>query len=118
MVYHDVPGNIVPGSRALWRSAKHTDAIMDACPGKPEINDSEKIIDDTIVWSDNLEKAFFRICGILSHCNENGIVLTGKVCRHLDFCSGKGGIKSSDGKKSLIEKNTKQYFYRRKETAS
>jgi hypothetical protein len=29
---------------------KHIDAILDACPGRPETNDSEKIIDDTIVW--------------------------------------------------------------------
>jgi hypothetical protein len=24
-------------------------------------------------WSDNLEKAFFRICAILPHCNQNGM---------------------------------------------
>ena len=43
---------------------------------KPEMSDYEKIIDDTIVWSDNIEKAFFRICGVLSHCNENGMVFS------------------------------------------
>ena len=55
---------------------KHTDAILDACPGKPDTNYSEKIIDDTIVWCDNLEKAYFRICGILSHCNEKGMLFS------------------------------------------
>jgi hypothetical protein len=50
------------GYLSSWDSyTKHTDAILDACPGMPEINDTEKIIDDTIVWSDNLEKAFFPL---------------------------------------------------------
>ena len=55
---------------------KHTDAILDVCPGKPAENDFEKIIDDIIQWSENLEDAFFRICSILSHCNHNGMVFS------------------------------------------
>ena len=55
---------------------KHTDAIMESCPGKPEKSDYEKIIDDTIVWSDNIEEAFFRIAELLSHCNQNGMVFS------------------------------------------
>ena len=49
---------------------------MEACPGKPEESDYEKIIDDIIQWSENLEAAFFRICAILSHCNHNGMVFS------------------------------------------
>ena len=55
---------------------KHTDAILDACPGKPAEHDYEKIIDDIIQWSDSLESSFFRICSILSHCNQNGMVFS------------------------------------------
>ena len=55
---------------------KHTDAILDTCPGKPDESDSEKIIDDIIQWSDTLEQAFNRICSILSHCNQNGMVFS------------------------------------------
>merc|ERR1711984_2647 len=51
---------------------KHTDAILDACPRQPAEHDYEKIIDDIIQWSDSLEESFFRICSILSHCNQNG----------------------------------------------
>ena len=49
---------------------------MEACPGKPEKSDFEKIIDDIIQWSGDLEAAFFRICAILSHCNQNGIMFS------------------------------------------
>ena len=55
---------------------KHTDAILEACPGTPATNDFEKIIDDVIQWSDTLEEAFFRICSMLSHCNQNGMVFS------------------------------------------
>ena len=55
---------------------KHTDAILDACPGKTAEHDYEKIIDDIIQWSETLEQSFFRICSILSHCNENGMVFS------------------------------------------
>ena len=52
---------------------KHTDAILATCPDESVSN---KIIDDIIQWSDNLEQAFFRICVILSHCNQNGMVFS------------------------------------------
>ena len=55
---------------------KHPDAILDACPGKPAENDFEMFIDDIIQWSENGEDAFFRICSILSHCNQNGMVFS------------------------------------------
>ena len=55
---------------------KHTDTILDACPGKPAKNYCEKIINDIIQWSENMEDAFFRICSILSHCNQNGMVFS------------------------------------------
>ena len=55
---------------------KHTQAIMETCPGKPVENDQETIIDDTIVWTDDLEKSFYRICSMLSHCNKNGMVFS------------------------------------------
>ena len=55
---------------------KHTDPIIDECPGKPAENNFEKTIDDIIQWSDNMEDAFFRICSILSHCNQNGMVFS------------------------------------------
>ena len=55
---------------------KHTDAILDACPGKPAYHDYEKIIDDIIQWSDSMEDSFFRISSILSHCSKNVIVFS------------------------------------------
>ena len=55
---------------------KHTDAILDACPGKPAEHDYEKLIDDIIQWSDTIAESFFRICSILSHCNHNGMVFS------------------------------------------
>ena len=51
---------------------KHTNAFLDACPE----TDFEKIIDNIIQWSENLEQAFFRICAIISRCNQNGIVFS------------------------------------------
>ena len=68
---------------------KHTDAIMEACPGKPEQLDFEKIIDNTIVWSDDIEQAFFRVCNMLSHCNKHGMVFSSDkfqfACEEVDF---------------------------------
>ena len=59
----------VSGLHILWRQL-HEAHRCDNCPGKPDENNYEKIIQ----WSDNLEDAFFRICSVLSHCNKNGIV--------------------------------------------
>ena len=56
--------------------SKHTDMIMETCPNSPKVSDHEKIIDDTILWSDDIEQAFFRTCSLLSHCNENGMVFS------------------------------------------
>ena len=63
------------GLSIIWRQL-HQTYILDACPGKPAENDFEKIIDDMIQWSDNMEDTFFRICSILSHCNHNGMVFS------------------------------------------
>ena len=49
---------------------------MAGCPGKPEVIDYEKIVDDVIQWSGDLESAFFRICNILSHCSKAGMVFS------------------------------------------
>ena len=53
-----------------------TDDILAGCPGKPEVIDYEKIVDDVIQWSGDLESAFFRICNILSHCSKAGMVFS------------------------------------------
>ena len=54
-------------------NTKHTDAILDACPGKPAKNDFEKIIND-IQWSENMEDAFFRICSISLQTESDGLL--------------------------------------------
>ena len=54
--------------------AKHTEAIMETCPEKPSENDRETIVDDTILFSKDMRKSFFRVCNMLSHCNKNGMV--------------------------------------------
>merc|ERR1711954_183009 len=41
-----------------------TDEVLASVPGRPEVVDYEKIVDDVIVWSPNLESAFFRVCNI------------------------------------------------------
>ena len=49
---------------------------MDTFPGKPTENEQETIIDDTIVWTDDMEESFNRICSMLSHCNKKGMVFS------------------------------------------
>ena len=53
---------------------QRTDTILNGCPGKPEIQDYDKIVDDIIQWSDIVEQAFNRICSILSNCSKAGMV--------------------------------------------
>jgi hypothetical protein len=53
-----------------------TDDILDGCPGKPEQQDFEKIVDDIIQWSNDIETSFFRISNVLSHCNKNGMIFS------------------------------------------
>ena len=53
-----------------------TDEVLASVPGRPEVVDYEKIVDDVIVWSPNLEKAFFRVCNMLSHCAKAGMVFS------------------------------------------
>lgn len=55
---------------------KRTDDGLDECPGKPDTQDLEKIVDDMIQWSPDLEMAFFRVCQILSHCSKSGMVFS------------------------------------------
>ena len=55
-----------------------TDNILAKCPGKPETQDYDKIVDDIILWSENLEQAFFRICNVLSHCNKSRMIFSPK----------------------------------------
>ena len=53
---------------------QRTDAILSGCPGKPEVQDYDKIVDDIIQWSDSMEQAFNRMCSILSNCSKAGMV--------------------------------------------
>ena len=53
-----------------------TDEILSKVPGGPDKPDYEKIIDDIIQWSENMEEAFHRICGILAHCSKAGMVFS------------------------------------------
>ena len=53
-----------------------TDEILSKVPGRPETPDYEKIVDDIIQWSGDMEEAFHRVCGILSHCSKAGMVFS------------------------------------------
>ena len=53
---------------------RYTDAILADCPSSPEVRDWDKIVDDIINWSDNIESAFHRICSLISHCNKHGLI--------------------------------------------
>ena len=53
-----------------------TDEILAKVPGGPDNPDYEKIIDDVIQWSENMETAFHRVCAILAHCSH---CLTGSL---------------------------------------
>ena len=55
-----------------------TDDILANVPNKPEVNDYEKIVDDIIQWSGDLETAFHRVCAMLSHCARSGMVFSAK----------------------------------------
>ena len=50
--------------------------MLASVPGRPEVVDYEKIVDDVIIWSPNIETAFFRVCNILSHCAKSGMVFS------------------------------------------
>merc|ERR1711954_344359 len=53
-----------------------TDEVLASVPGRPEVVDYEKIVDDVIVWSPDVERAFFRVCNMLSHCAKAGMVFS------------------------------------------
>ena len=53
-----------------------TDEVLASVPGSPEVVDYEKIVDDVITWSPDIERAFFRVCNILSHCAKAGMVFS------------------------------------------
>ena len=53
-----------------------TDEVLTSVPGRPEVVDYEKIVDDVITWSPDIETAFFRVCNILSHCAKSGMVFS------------------------------------------
>ena len=53
-----------------------TDEILAGVPGRPEKPDYEKIVDDIIQWSPDIETAFFRVCAMLSHCSKAGMVFS------------------------------------------
>ena len=70
--YHVV--ELDPKDRHKNNYTKHTDAIIEACPYKPETTDRETIIDYMIGFSATMEGQYFRVCSLLSYCNENGMV--------------------------------------------
>ena len=39
------------------------------------MKDKTKLIDDTLMWADSIEKSFFQVCEFLTLCGENGITL-------------------------------------------
>ena len=53
-----------------------TDEVLAMVPGRPEKQDYDKIVDDIIQWSGDLEAAFHRVCAILSHCGKAGMVFS------------------------------------------
>ena len=55
-----------------------TDEILATVPGRPDSTDYEKIVDDIIQWSDDIEGAFFRVCAMLSHCSKSGMLFSPK----------------------------------------
>ena len=80
-----------------------TDEILASVPGKPDGQDYEKIVDDIIRWSGNLEESIYRVCNILSYGSKSGIL----ICRgkfqfakdeveYVGFIIGKDGIKPTD----------------------
>ena len=82
---------------------RRTDDILASCPDTPDRQDYEKIIDDIIVWKDNIEESFFRVCNILSHGNKSGMVFSKDkfefAKEEVEFAGitiGKDGIKPTD----------------------
>ena len=82
---------------------RRTDEILATCPDTPESQDYEKIIDDVIIWNNNLESAFYRVCNILSHCNKSGMMFSRKkfnfAKEEVEFAGitiSKEGIKPTD----------------------
>ena len=51
---------------------------MSATPDKPGMVDMEKIVNDILIWSENMEKAFFRVFNVLSHAGKHGMVFCPK----------------------------------------
>ena len=43
-----------------------------------EFKDKTKCIDDTLLWSNNLEESFFRTCEYLTLCSNAGIIFNKK----------------------------------------
>ena len=55
-----------------------TDEILASVLGKPDDQDYEKIVDDIIQWSGNLEKSFCRVCNMLSYGSKSGMLFCPK----------------------------------------
>ena len=88
---------------------RRTDDILSTTPEKPGMVDMEKIVDDILIWSNTMEEAFFRICNILSHAGEYGMVFCPKkFCfakEEVEFAGlvvGKDGIRPTDQYKQAI----------------
>ena len=80
-----------------------TDEILASVPGKPDNQDYEKVVDDIIQWSGNLEESFYRICNILSYGSKSGMLFCPKKFQfakdeveYVGFMIGKDGIRPTD----------------------
>ena len=52
--------------------SRKTDEILTTSTGAPDNQDFDTIVDDVVVWNNNLEEAFFRVCNIITHSNMTG----------------------------------------------
>ena len=71
--YKRVPQGFGPFRDGFTR---RTDYVLAGTPDKPGMTDMVKIVDDVIIWSSYLEKAFFRVCNILSHASWHGMIFS------------------------------------------
>ena len=52
--------------------SRKTDEILTTSPGAPDNQDFDTIVHDVVVWNNNLEEAFFRVCNIITNSNITG----------------------------------------------
>ena len=76
---------------------QRSDLIMEG------MTDYDKCIDDTILWSDNIESNFYRVCDFLTRCSNAGMVFNPskfqfaqKEVNYLGFTITDSGIKPQE----------------------